>query len=306
MSALLHRLPPVRGSITADAPLAPYTWFRVGGPAEALFLPADVEDLAAFLKDLPADIPVTVIGVGSNLIVRDGGVRGVVIRLAGRAFGDIAVLPGDRIRAGAAAPDMQVALAAARAGLAGLEFLRGIPGSVGGALRMNAGAYGGEVKDVVVCAEAVRRTGERVRLGAQELGFAYRSCAAPQDLIFLAAEFQARPGERAMIEARMADIMAKREASQPIRERTGGSTFKNPDPQLSGGRRSWELIDAAGFRGRRLGGAQFSPLHCNFLINTGAATADDLETLGEDAIAAVRQQTGVTLQWEIKRIGERA
>jgi UDP-N-acetylmuramate dehydrogenase len=271
-----------------------------------LFLPADAKDLAAFLKDLPDDIPVTVIGVGSNLIVRDGGVRGVVIRLAGRAFGDIAVLPGDTIRAGAAALDMQVALAAARAGLAGLEFLRGIPGSIGGAVRMNAGAYGGEVKDALVSAEAVSRTGDLVRLSTQELGFAYRSCAAPQDLIFLAAEFHARPGERAVIEARMADIMARREASQPIRERTGGSTFKNPDPEISGGRKSWELIDAAGFRGRSLGGAQFSPLHCNFLINTGAASASELEALGEDAIAAVKQQTGITLQWEIKRIGERA
>lgn len=306
MNGLKQRLPSVRGSITADAPLAAYTWFRVGGPADILFLPADADDLAAFLRDLPGDIPVTVIGVGSNLIVRDGGVRGVVIRLAGRAFGEISLLPGDRIRAGAAAPDMQVALAAARAGLSGLEFLRGIPGSVGGAIRMNAGAYGGEVRDVLVAVEAVNRAGRLVRLDAAELGLAYRSCAAPQDLIFFAAEFQAAPGERAAIEARMADIMARREASQPIRERTGGSTFRNPDPALSGGRRSWELIDAAGFRGRSLGGAQFSPLHCNFLINTGDASAAELEALGEAAIAAVRAQTGVTLQWEIRRIGERA
>lgn len=306
MSALLDRLPPVRGKITPDAPLAPYTWFRVGGPADALFLPADADDLATFLRAAPLDIPITVIGVGSNLIVRDAGVRGVVIRLAGRAFGEITILPDNMIRAGAGALDMQVAIMAARAGISGLEFLRGIPGSIGGAIRMNAGAYGGEIKDALAGAQALRRNGDQLAVIPQELGFAYRTCRAPQDFIFLSATFQGRPGERAEIEARMADIMAKREASQPIREKTGGSTFKNPDPEQSGGRKTWQLLDEAGFRGKRRGGAQFSELHCNFLINTGSASAADLEDLGEEAIAAVAARTGVTLQWEIKRIGERA
>ena len=293
---LIERLPKVRGELTADAPLAPLTWFRVGGPAEVLFRPADVEDLAAFLAGCPEDVPVTVVGVGSNLLVRDGGVKGVVIRL-GKPFMTIEA-EGDFVRAGTAALDVAVARAAQQAGIAGLEFYRGIPGSIGGALRMNGGAYGSETKDVLVEVKAVSRKGEIVTLSNADMHYSYRHCGAPDDLIFVEALYQGQPGDRDAIAARMEEITSSREASQPIRSRTGGSTFKNPE-----GRKSWQLIDAAGCRGLVRGGAQVSEQHCNFLINTGDATAADLEGLGEDVRARVKETSGVTLEWEIRRIG---
>jgi UDP-N-acetylmuramate dehydrogenase len=296
---LIDRLPAVRGALLAEAPLAPLTWFRVGGPAEVLFRPADADDLAAFLAGCPADVPVTVIGVGSNLLVRDGGVAGVVIRL-GKGFAQIEALPGDRLRAGAAALDVAVARAAQEAGITGLEFYRGIPGSIGGALKMNGGAYGRETKDVLVEAVAIDRVGKRHVLPNAEMGYSYRHCGAPDDLIFVEAVFQGAPGDKAEIAARMDEITASREATQPIRTRTGGSTFKNPDAL-----KSWQLIDAAGCRGLRRGGAQVSELHCNFLINTGQARAADIEDLGEDVRARVKAQSGITLEWEIRRIGTR-
>jgi UDP-N-acetylmuramate dehydrogenase len=292
------RLPPVRGKLLFDEPLAPFTWFRVGGPADVLFLPADEADLGDFLRALPAEVPVTILGVGSNVIVRDGGVTGVVIRLAGRAFGAIAVERGERVRAGVAALDAQVARAAAKAGIAGLEFYAGIPGSVGGALCMNAGCYGSETKDVVVSAWGYDRTGARRDLALADFGYSYRHSEAPGDIVWVEALYQGRPDNSAAIEARMAEITARREQTQPIREKTGGSTFKNPP-----GNSSWKLVDAAGWRGKPFGGAMFSPLHANFLINTGAATAADLEGLGEAVRADVKARTGVGLEWEIKRIG---
>jgi UDP-N-acetylmuramate dehydrogenase len=292
------RLPPVRGKLLFDEPLAPFTWFRVGGPAEALFLPADPDDLAAFLRALPTGVPVTILGVGSNVIVRDGGVPGVTIRLAGRAFGAVAVEAGERVRAGVAALDAQVARAAAKAGVAGLEFYAGIPGSIGGALCMNAGCYGSETKDVLVSAWGYDRTGARRDLKLADFGYAYRHSEAPADIVWVEALYQGRTDDPAAIEARMAEITARREQTQPIREKTGGSTFKNPP-----GHSSWKLVDAAGWRGKPYGGAMFSPLHANFLINTGEATAADLEGLGEAVRADVRAKTGVELEWEIKRIG---
>lgn len=295
--ALIDRVPQARGSLRPDASLADLTWFRVGGPADILFRPADAEDLAAFLAACPGDVPITVVGVGSNLLVRDGGVRGVVIRLGG-GFNAITV-EGTRVTAGAAALDQAVARAAAQDGIAGLEFLRGIPGSIGGGLRMNAGAYGSEFKDVLIEARAITRGGARVTLSAQEMGFSYRHAGAPSDLIFTEAVFEGVPGDRAAIEARMSDVSASREATQPIRSRTGGSTFKNPD-----GKKAWRLIDEAGCRGRVRGDAQVSEMHCNFLINRGEASADDLEGLGEDVRKAVLVRSGVALEWEIKRIGE--
>ena len=293
---LIDRLPKVRGRLTADAPLAAVTWFRVGGRAEALFRPADVEDLAAFLAALPRDIPVTVLGVASNLLVRDGGVRGVVIRLL-RGFVDVRV-DGTSLIAGAGALDLNVALVARDHGVAGLEFLSGVPGTIGGALRMNAGAYGGEMKDVVEQAEMVGRDGTRRTLSAAELGFTYRHTAAPDDAIFVSATLRGRTGDQGAIGARIVEIDQAREASQP-RSRTGGSTFVNPP-----GARAWELIDRAGCRGLRIGGAQVSEKHCNFLINTGDATAHDIESLGEEVRRRVFAHSGVALQWEIKRIGE--
>ncbi|MFP4003222.1 MAG: UDP-N-acetylmuramate dehydrogenase [Alphaproteobacteria bacterium] len=300
--SVLERLPEVRGNLRAGAALAPVTWFRVGGPADVLFLPKDTDDLAHFLQGTPADIPVTVVGVGSNLLVRDGGIPGVVIRLA-RGFADISIEEGNRVRAGTAALDVAVAKAAAEAGLEGLEFYRGIPGSIGGALRMNAGAYGGETKDVLVEAVALDRQGERHVLTVDDMGYAYRHSAAPDDLIFVEAVFQARPGNRDEILARMENITSSREATQPIRTRTGGSTFKNPDPEQSGGRKAWQLIDAAGCRGLTRGGAQVSELHCNFLVNHGRATAADLEALGEEVRRRVEETSGVRLEWEIRRLG---
>jgi len=293
---LLDRLPPVRGRYTEGAPLAGVTWFRVGGPAEVAFRPADPEDLAAFLAARPPEVPVTVIGVGSNLLVRDGGIPGVVVRL-GRHFATIE-RDAEGLIAGAGALDLNVAEAARRFGLAGLEFLSGIPGTIGGALRMNAGAYGRELKDVLRWAEALTPAGETKRLTPAEMGLSYRHSGVPADWIFLRAALSAAPGDPAAIQARMDEIRAARSETQPIRSRTGGSTFKNPP-----GGKAWELVDAAGCRGLRLGGAQVSEQHCNFLINTGTATAAELEALGEEVRRRVRAHSGVELEWEIKRIG---
>ena len=293
--------PDLRGRLTADAPLAPFTWFRVGGPAEVLFSPADEDDLAYLLSRSPGEVPVTVLGLGSNLIVRDGGVSGVVIRLGGRAFGVIDTTGDHRVVAGAAAIDAQVARAAAEAGIDGLAFLRGVPGSIGGALRMNAGAHGGETRETLLEARGVDRSGAARVFTNAEMGFSYRHCQAPDEVIFTRASFQGRPGDPAAIKAEMERITVAREASQPIREKTGGSTFKNPP-----GDSSWRLVDAAGWRGRLHGAAKFSEQHANFLINTGEATAADLEDLGEAVRADVAAKLGVTLEWEIRRIGRRA
>ncbi|MBS0386318.1 MAG: UDP-N-acetylmuramate dehydrogenase [Proteobacteria bacterium] len=296
-------LPHVRGQLLRGEKLAPFTWFRVGGPADILFLPADADDLAQFMAALPPRHPVLPIGVGSNLIVRDGGVEGVVIRLAGRAFAQLEPLDGARIKAGAGALDSMVAKGAAKAGIAGLEFYVGVPGTIGGALTMNAGCYGRETKDVLVEATALTRAGARVTIPASEFGFDYRHNALPPDLIFLDATFQGTADAPDAISARMADITARREGSQPIREKTGGSTFKNPMAPSGEKLSAWKLVDEAGMRGHRRGGAQVSEKHANFLINTGEATAADIEGLGEDVRAAVRAKHGVELQWEIKRVG---
>ncbi len=293
---LIDRLPPVRGRLTADAPLAPVTWFRVGGPAEVLFRPADAEDLADFLAKRPPDVPVTVIGVASNLLVRDGGVPGVVVRL-GRGFAAIEI-SGTRVNAGAAVLDLNVAIAARAAGVGGLEFLSGIPGTIGGALRMNAGAYGREIKDVLEVATALDDAGQRHDLGLAEMGLSYRHCAVPDDWIFVGAILRGVEADRDAIQQRMTEIQTEREASQPIRSRTGGSTFANPP-----GHKAWELIDRAGCRGLARGGAMVSEKHTNFLINTGTATAADVEGLGEEVRRRVFEKFGVTLEWEIRRIG---
>lgn len=291
--------PDLRGRLLANQDLSGLTWFRVGGAAQILFTPADDEDLAYLLSKLPEDIPVTVIGLGSNLIVRDGGIPGVVVRLGGKGFAEIAIEPGDRLRAGTAVPDVKVARAAVDASLDGLAFYRGIPGSIGGALRMNAGAHGGETTDVLVEARGVTRKGEIVTLSHAQMGFTYRNSAeATRDIIFTSALFQGRPGEKAAIQAEMDRVTQAREAAQPIKERTGGSTFKNPD-----GGKAWKLIDAAGCRGLRVGGAQVSEMHCNFLINTGGATAADVEGLGEEVRRRVKDNSGFELHWEIKRLG---
>ena len=302
MTTWRDRLPPVRGKLLIDAPLAPYTWLRVGGPAEALFLPEDEDDLAAFLKGLDPAVPVTPIGVGSNLLVRDGGVEGVVIRL-GRGFAKVEARDGSSIYAGAAALDANLAREAAKAGIAGLEFFRGVPGTVGGACMMNAGCYGSETKDVLVEAYAIDRAGERRTLSNADMGFSYRKAAAAAGgaLVFTGALFGGTADDPAAISAGMDEITARREASQPTREKTGGSTFKNPP-----GHSSWKLIDEAGWRGKLHGQAMFSPLHANFLINTGEATAADLEGLGEAVRADVKSKLGVELEWEIKRIGKPA
>jgi UDP-N-acetylmuramate dehydrogenase len=294
---LRTRLPELRGTLEANAPMAPLSWFRTGGPAEALFTPADEDDLAYFLARLPGDIPVLVVGLGSNLLVRDGGVPGVVIRL-GKPFAEVSVEGGQRIRAGAGAPDVKVASTAAKAGIAGLTFFRGIPGSIGGALRMNGGAYGGETKDVLVEATGLTRTGERVTLANGDMGFTYRHSAVPDDVIFTQATFEGRPGDPATIQAEMNAITEARSSTQPVNTRTGGSTFKNPP-----GHKAWQVIDAAGCRGLRVGAAQVSELHCNFLINHGGASAADIEALGEEVRRRVREHSGVELEWEIKRVG---
>jgi UDP-N-acetylmuramate dehydrogenase len=295
-SDLKSRMPELRGRLLANQPLAELTWFRVGGPAQVLFMPEDETDLAYFLKHLPTEIPVMVIGLGSNLIVRDAGVPGVVIRL-GRGFNDVKV-EGTRIRAGTAVPDVKVARAAQEAGIAGLSFLRGIPGGIGGALRMNGGAYGGETKDALIEARGVDRQGNISVYSNADMHYTYRHCGAPEDVIFTEALFEGQPGDRATIAAEMEKITESREATQPIKSRTGGSTFKNPP-----GNKAWQLIDAAGCRGLAVGDAQVSELHCNFLINRGNATAADIETLGETVRRRVKENSGVTLEWEIKRIG---
>ena len=298
-SDFIRRLPPVRGRLTANAPIGPMTWFRVGGPAEALFRPADIEDLAAFLAALPPDIPVTVIGVGSNLLVRDGGIRGVTIRL-GRGFVDI-VPGGEQVESGAGALDLNVALTAAEAGIAGLEFLSGIPGTVGGGFRTNAGAYGTEFKDALISADALDRSGALHTVTPAEMGLSYRHSEVEPDWIFVKALFKGNAADPAEIGRRMTDIQAAREASQPIRARTGGSTFANPP-----GHQAWKLIDEAGCRGLARGGAMVSEKHTNFLINTGNATAADIEGLGEEVRRRVHDRFGVMLGWEIRRIGEPA
>jgi UDP-N-acetylmuramate dehydrogenase len=290
-------LPSVRGSIIRDAPLKDLVWFRAGGPAEILFRPADADDLAAFLAAKPAGLRVSVIGVGSNLLVRDGGIPGLVVRLSS-AFGKIET-DGTRVRAGAAALDGAVARAACDAGIAGLEFLRGVPGTIGGALKMNAGCYGSEIKDVFVEAVAIDEKGNKIKLSRADMDFAYRKAqGAGDDLIFVEAVFEGAADEPAAIRARMEELSANREASQPIKSKTGGSTFKNPP-----GHKAWQLIDAAGCRGLKLGAAQVSEKHTNFLINTGEATASELEALGEDVRRRVKEKSGVMLEWEIKRVG---
>ena len=303
---LIDRLPPVRGRLTAGAPLAGITWFGVGGPAEVMFRPLDEADLAGFLKALPAGVPVSVIGVGSNLLVRDAGISGDVIRL-GRGFATIEPVvdaAGARIKVGAAALDINVATLAAEAGIAGCEFLSGVPGTIGGALRMNAGAYGGDMAQVVVAARALDRRGRAHDLDPAGLGFVYRKSAVRDDWIFTAAVLQGMPDDPAAIKQRLAKIRADREASQPLRTKTGGSTFKNPTDNNPTGAKAWELIDQAGCRGLVLGGAKVSEQHCNFLINTGGASAADIEALGEEVRRRVFDRTGITLEWEIRRVGD--
>ncbi|MEM1200315.1 MAG: UDP-N-acetylmuramate dehydrogenase [Pseudomonadota bacterium] len=299
-SALFDSLPPVRGRLRPNVEMATLTWFKVGGPADAVFAPADEDDLAEFLAALPESVPVYPVGIGSNLLVRDGGIEGVVIRL-GREFGTITIEDGFKIRAGAAAPDVRVAGAALEAGIGGLTFLRGIPGTIGGALRMNGGAYGQETKDVLIEARAVDRQGNRHVLSVDEMNYSYRHCGAPEDLIFTSALLQGEKGIAEEISAAMDAITEAREASQPIKSRTGGSTFKNPE-----GHKAWQLIDGAGMRGFRVGPAQVSEKHCNFLINEGGATAAQIEELGETVRAKVKETSGVELDWEIKRIGRSA
>ncbi|MBS0277269.1 MAG: UDP-N-acetylmuramate dehydrogenase [Proteobacteria bacterium] len=289
-------LPPVRGTYAENAPLKDLVWFRAGGNAEILFRPADADDLATFLAAKNADTRISVIGVGSNLLVRDGGIPGVVVRLPG-AFGKI-VVEGKRIHAGAAALDAAVARQAAEAGIAGLEFLRGIPGTIGGALRMNAGCYGREIRDIFVEATAIDGRGNRHVLKAADMGFVYRKSQVPEDFIFVEAVFEGEAGDAAEIKARMNALVEQRESTQPVKSRTGGSTFKNPP-----GHKSWQLIDEAGCRGLVRGGAQVSEKHCNFLINTGDATAADIESLGEEVRARVKAKSGIDLEWEIKRVG---
>ena len=294
---LLARLPSVRGRLEANRVLADLTWFRVGGPAEVLFTPADADDLSNFLANLDANVAVTIIGVGSNLLVRDGGVPGVVIRL-GRGFGGLSVEDGHRIRAGTAVPDVKAARYALDNITGGLTFLRGIPGTIGGALRMNGGAYGCETKDVLIEAHAVDRQGNKHVLSNADMKYSYRHCGAPDDFIFTEALFQGEPGDRDQIAADMEAVTSARESTQPIKSRTGGSTFKNPP-----GEKSWQLIDRAGMRGFAIGDAHVSEKHCNFLINEGGATAAQIEELGETVRARVKEVCGVTLEWEIRRIG---
>ncbi len=309
---LIETLPPIRGRATANAPLAPFTWFRVGGPAEVLVRPADAEDLMALLAALPPEVPLTTIGAASNLIIREGGIPGLVVRLGGRGFGAIAAEDG-AVVAGAAALDVGIAEVALSAGLAGLEFLSGIPGSIGGAVAMNAGAYGSDLSEVLDWAEIVSRSGAMVRLSAADLAYAYRHSALPAGVVVVRARLRAQGGNPgggnpgggnpgggnpAAIAARMAEIRASREATQPIRARTGGSTFQNP-PDM----KAWELIAGAGCRGLKRGQAEVSEKHCNFLINTGGATAADLEGLGEEIRARVLAASGVALEWEIRRLG---
>ena len=294
---LRGKMPALRGSLTGSAPMAALSWFRTGGPAQVLFEPADESDLAYFLFRLDPAIPVLVLGAGSNILLRDGGIEGVVVHL-GKAFQGLEI-EGLTLRAGAAVPDVKLASAAAQAGVAGLSFFRGIPGSVGGALRMNAGAYGAETKDVLVSCRGVDRKGDIVQLSKAEMGFTYRHCSVPEDVIFTQAVFAGRLGDSQAILAEMAEITKARSETQPVNTRTGGSTFKNPP-----GQKAWELIDKAGCRGLVLGDAQVSKLHCNFLINRGKATAADLENLGELVRARVKETSGILLEWEILRVGK--
>jgi UDP-N-acetylmuramate dehydrogenase len=296
MSRPCEGLPPVRGSYQFGAALKDLVWFRAGGTAEVLFRPADAEDLATFLAAKPADLKLNIIGVGSNLLVRDGGIPGVVIRLPA-VFGKVEI-DGLRIHAGAAALDAAVSRNAADAGIAGLEFLRGIPGTIGGALKMNAGCYGREVKDVFVAATAIDGKGGKHTLSAAEMGFSYRKSAVPEDFVFVEAVFEGTKDDPAAVRARMDELLARRETSQPIGSKTGGSTFKNPP-----GRQAWQLIEEAGCRGLRYGDAAVSEMHCNFLINLGNATAAEIEALGEDIRARVKDKFGIDLEWEIKRVG---
>jgi UDP-N-acetylmuramate dehydrogenase len=289
-------MPELRGRFLANQALKDLTWFRVGGPAQILFMPEDEADLAYLLARLPADVPVSPVGLGSNLIVRDGGVPGVVVRL-GRGFAGVAI-EGDRVRAGAAVPDLKVAQAAQEAGIGGLAFFRGIPGAIGGALRMNGGAYGRETKDALVEARGVDRRGRIHVFSNADMGFAYRHCGIPEDVIFTQALFAGTPGDPQTIKAEMQAITQARESTQPVKSRTGGSTFKNPP-----GQKAWQLIDRASCRGLKLGDAQVSEMHCNFLINLGNASAADIESLGELVRSRVKESSGVELEWEIRRIG---
>ena len=288
----------VRGRLTPDALMSKFTWFQVGGPADILFQPADEDDLALFLKQLPQEIPVIVVGVGSNLLVRDGGLEGVVIRLSAKGFGQVEDLGNNRLLAGAAIPDKRLAAKALELGLGGFEFYHGIPGGIGGALRMNAGANGTETTNRVVEVHAIDRKGDKHVLSHTDMGYTYRHSAASSDLIFTKAVFEGVPDDRDAIQIRMDEVQHHRETVQPVKEKTGGSTFKNPE-----GHSSWKLVDEAGLRGFKLGGAQMSEMHCNFMINTGNATASDLENLGEHVRAQVLEITGIPLEWEIKRIG---
>lgn len=294
----MYGLSGVRGRMISDTPLAPFVWFRVGGSAELLFQPSDPDDLAFFLEKYGPDAPLTVIGVGSNVLIRDGGIPGVVVRLTAKGFGHVSREPGNRIRAGAALPDRRLALFALETGVAGLEFYYGIPGTIGAALRMNAGANGVETADRLIAAHAIDRGGRRRAIMKADMGFSYRSSSAPEDLIFTEAIFEGTSGEHDQIQAAMDAVEQHRDAAQPVREKTGGSTFVNPP-----GRKAWELIDAAGCRGLSIGDAMVSEKHCNFLINTGEASAYDLELLGETVRARVLEQSGFALEWEIKRIG---
>ncbi|MGS4885838.1 UDP-N-acetylmuramate dehydrogenase [Roseibium sp. MB-4] len=289
----------IRGKLTPNQPLSAVTWFRTGGPAQLMFQPTDEDDLAAFLKKLPKDIPVLPVGLGSNLLIRDGGLKGVVVRLSAKGFGQIEELGNNRLRAGAAVPDKRLAEAAAKAGLGGFAFYTGIPGGLGGALRMNAGAHGTETRDRMVELTAIDRDGNRHVLSNSEMGYSYRHSGASSDLIFTSAVFEGVPQDEAAIREEMAAVVEHRENAQPIREKTGGSTFKNPD-----GNSAWKVLDAAGCRGLMVGGAQMSEMHCNFMINTGDATGHDLELLGETVRAKALEASGIRLEWEIKRLGE--
>ncbi|MCP8893816.1 UDP-N-acetylmuramate dehydrogenase [Shinella daejeonensis] len=298
LEALGDGVKDIRGRLTPDAPMDRVTWFRAGGLAELMFQPHDVDDLTAFLKLVPEDVPLTVVGVGSNLLVRDGGIPGVVIRLSAKGFGDLELVGENRIKAGAICPDKNIAAMALDHGIAGFEFYYGIPGSIGGALRMNAGANGGETKDLVVEVHAIDRRGEKHVLSNADMGYSYRHSSVPAGLIFTHAIFEGQAGDKSEIRERMDSVRRHRETVQPIREKTGGSTFKNPD-----GHSAWKVIDEAGCRGMMIGGAQMSPMHCNFMINTGQATGYELEYLGETVRSRVLEHSGVLLQWEIRRIG---
>lgn len=310
MSSLsIDQLPTVRGRLTANASLGSVGWFRTGGTAEILFKPADEDDLKSFLRDCSRDIPVSVFGVLSNTIIRDGGVRGVVVRL-GREFAGIERLNDTDIMAGAACLDIHVADQAAEFGIANLEFLSGVPGTIGGALKMNAGAYGREIKDIMITAYGVDREGKTHEFNINDMGFSYRHSGIADDIIFTRAILRGVPDEVAHIRARMTEIKSKRESSQPIKEKTGGSTFANPKPEdlavvgLPTDTRAWQLVDKVGGRGLKIGGAMMSELHANFMINTGDATASDLENLGDEIKRRIKDQFGVEMRWEIKRVGQ--